>query len=110
MRARSLLWLIALLAFVCPPTFGVLAGPAAHAATMASADCPDHMPPPKPCPAQGTARHAAGSCCPMMTGAVALLPSVPAAEPRHPAHASIRSTVAGLSGLLFAKDPPPPRA
>ena len=38
-----------------------------------SVDCPDHAPPPDPCPSEGTAKHAASACCPMMSGAVALL-------------------------------------
>ncbi len=35
----------------------------------------DHAPPPDPCPSEGTAKHAASACCPLMSGAVALLPA-----------------------------------
>jgi hypothetical protein len=107
-RTRGLLWLIALLAFAFPPLTAV-AGAAIHHATVASTDCPDHPPPPDPCPAKGTAEHAAGDCCPMMTGTLALLPDNVAARHETGLHGRALSAGGQLSGLLFTKDPPPPR-
>lgn len=85
---------------------------AAHGdGTMAATpDCPDHAPPPDPCPAKGSAKHAAGDCCPTMSGAIAVLPEVAAADARPVTRTRVTSVVTGLSGLLFTKDPPPPRA
>lgn len=111
MRLRSLFWLIVLLAFVVPP---ILAGKAAaamhdHTAMASMAHCPDHAPPPAPCPAKGTAKHAAGECCPMMSGAMAVLPvTVVAASPAR-LHVYLPAVSVTLSGLLFTTDPPPPR-
>ncbi len=111
MRLRSLFWLIALLAFVVPPT---LAGKAAaamhdHTAMASMAHCPDHAPPSAPCPDKGTAKHAAGVCCPMMSGAMAVLPeTVIAVAPAQP-HVYLPAAGTSLSGLLFTRDPPPPR-
>jgi len=106
---RSFAWLIALIAFVVP-TLGTAS--IAHAAQpterAASADCPDHAPPPD-CPAQGTAKHAAGQCCPLMAGVVALLPPVAAAPTPAPLHTRPAVAVPGLAGLTFTQDPPPPR-
>ncbi|MEI7873888.1 MAG: hypothetical protein WCK95_17290 [Alphaproteobacteria bacterium] len=113
-RARTLIWLIALAAFVVP-SFGVAA--ASHAMTpdvvveaqAALVDCPDHTPPPKPCPEQGTAKHAASQCCPLMSGSVALLPST-AAEQASSRVAPLHLALAHrLRGLTFTQDPPPPR-
>ncbi len=59
-------------------------------------------------PGEGTAKHAASDCCPLMSGAVALLPPAAledASSVRRPAGAS----AASLAGRLFTKDPPPPR-
>ena len=107
-RAKPLLlrlvWLLALLALVAPPGF------AAHATMMpekAMADCAHHAPP--PCPDDGTAKHAASTCCPAMAGAVALLSAAPVAL-TPPAATPVERPVPGLAGRTVSKDPPPPRA
>jgi hypothetical protein len=106
-RLRLLAWLIALLALIAPPAVTAHAmTPAAPAATV---DCPDHAPPPDPCPAEGTAKHAMGTCCPLMAGAVALLSASMGAESAASFHPSLPPLARHLAGLLFAQDPPPPR-
>lgn len=113
---RSFLWLLALGALVVP-TFGVAMVPShasspAHAAPAvehaASMDC-EHAPPPPDCPAQGTAKHAAGTCCPLMAASVAIL--LPTAVAEAPASAFVRvlAGVIRLTGRFSAQDPPPPR-
>ena len=112
MRLRGLLWLIALVALAFPPLSRAATAVAVHGdgAMAAMSDCPDHPPPPDPCPANGTAKHAAGDCCPMMSGAIAVLPEGAAADVRPATHIRVTSIVTRMSGLLFTKDPPPPRA
>lgn len=112
-RARTLVWLIAVIAFAFPSAGTVGASHAMTPATelgalAASADCPDHAPPPD-CPAQGTAKHAAGQCCPQMAGVVALL--LPGAVAEVPArfHARVIAAATYLTGLFLAQEPPPPR-
>lgn len=109
LRLRTLSWLIALLAFLAP-SFGTAS--MAHVAQprkqAASADCPGHAPPPD-CPAQGTAKHAAGNCCPLMAGVVALLPPAAVVQTAAPLHARPATIAANLTGLPFTQDPPPPR-
>ncbi len=108
-RLRTLIWLIAVVAFAVPSFGTVMASHAmAPAGQAASLDCPDHAPPPD-CPAQGTAKHAAGQCCPQMTGAVALL--LPGATAKAPVRAHTRVIVAAttLVSLFLAQEPPPPR-
>lgn len=113
-RARTLLWLIAVIAFAVPSvgTAGAghaMAPPMELGAPAASADCPDHAPPPE-CPAQGTAKHAAGQCCPLMSGVAALLlPSAIAEAPGRP-HTRVIAVVAKLASLFLKHEPPPPRA
>jgi hypothetical protein len=106
-RLRLLVWLIALMALIAPP--GMTIHAMAAVSQMSSVDCPDHAPPPDPCPSEGTARHAASACCPLMSGAVALLP--PPTDIETPVlfdvHLSLR--VRSLVGRIFTKDPPPPR-
>ncbi len=111
MRVRGLIWLIAFVALVWPPSFGVPYKAMAHDAGMpmtALTGC-DHAPPP-PCPMNDSAKHAAGTCCPAMSGAVALLADeAPAiAEPVY--RAFVVSTAIALSGINSKQDPPPPRA
>ena len=112
-RLRTLVWLIAMVAFAVP-SFGTVMASHAMAPTMesgaqaASADCPDHAPPPD-CPAQGTAKHAAGECCPLMSGTVALLLPGPAAEVPLRSHVRVVAVVATLTVLFLAHEPPPPR-
>ena len=108
-QARSFLWLIALVTFALS-SFGTasLGHVAVSAEQTAMADCPDHAPPPD-CPADGTAKHAAGQCCPLMTGVVALLPPATPAQAAAP-HSARPATIArDLTGLIFTQDPPPPR-
>jgi hypothetical protein len=113
-RARTLVWLIALAVFVVP-SFG--ATTASHAMTpdvvveaqAALVDCPDHAPPPKPCPEQGTAKHAASQCCPLMSGSVALLPSTDAEQASSFVEPRLLALALRLDGLTFTQDPPPPR-
>jgi hypothetical protein len=111
MRLRRFLWLIALTAFVILP-FGLETGSAsAHGqgTIEAMTDCPDHAPPPKPCPAQGTAKHTAGDCCPAMSGSLAVLPPAPddAASIHGAGYAPSLTPV--LHTIDLTKDPPPPR-
>jgi hypothetical protein len=112
--ARTLVWLIALVAFVVP-SFGAaaashaMAHPTALEAQAASVECPDHAPPPADCPAQGTAKHAAGQCCPMMSCTLAVPPLSMAEDAQPPLGQPPLAPVRGLAGLTFTQDPPPPR-
>jgi hypothetical protein len=107
MQVRSLLWLFAVVALLVPS----FVGPAAALDRMdrpTMSDC-DHDASPPPCPDKGTAKHAAGLCCPLMSCALALLPpAAPAAKGRLSAP-FISTTAAHLIGLSLHKDPPPPR-
>jgi hypothetical protein len=105
--ARLLVWLIAAVALLVPP--GLTVHAMAPAGQAASVDCPDHAPPPDPCPEHDTAKHAAGACCPMMSGAVALLPATIASGEAVPAQAPPQVRSPSLTGRLFTQDPPPPR-
>ena len=106
-RIRLLVWLLALVALIAPP--GLSAHAMAAATRTSSLHCPDHAPPPDPCPGEGTAKHAAGACCPLMAGAVALLPPPASVDKRIHFHAPAPGIVRSLVGRLFTKDPPPPR-
>lgn len=113
-RARALIWLIALAIFAVP-SFGAAA--ASHAMTQpmtqdargASVDCPDHAPPPAPCPEDGTGKHAASQCCPLMAGSVALLPSTTVDRAASPVEDPLLAPTRRLDGLTVTQDPPPPR-
>ncbi|MBI2735536.1 MAG: hypothetical protein HYX38_03160 [Rhodospirillales bacterium] len=108
-RARSLLWLVALVAFAMSSFGSVSIGHAAASAEQtAMADCPDHAPPPD-CPSQDTGKHAAGQCCPLMAGVVALLPPAATAAAAVPYHARPATIARDLTGLTSTQDPPPPR-
>ncbi|WP_395714889.1 hypothetical protein [Reyranella sp.] len=110
-RWRSLVWLVALLAFVAPAlSAAAMVGGAPTARAAAAADCAEHAPPPAdPCPARDTAKHGAAECCPSMACALAVLPAASgvarpgALAPPAPAFAP------SLAGLDVTKDPPPPR-
>jgi len=106
-RTRLLVWLIALVALIAPPAATLQAMAPAAAAT--AFDCPNHAPPPHPCPDEGTAKHAMGTCCPMMAGAVALLSSSVGTERSISFHSPLPPLARQLAGLLFSQDPPPPR-
>jgi hypothetical protein len=107
-RLPLLVWLIAMLALIAPPglSLSAMAAPVEKAATV---DCPDHTPPPSPCPDKGTAKHAAGTCCPLMAGAVALLSPAMVIEATFALATMVAPSVRSLSGRTFTKDPPPPR-
>ena len=105
-RLRLFVWLIALMAFIAPP--GMSAHAMMPAAQASSVDC-DHAPPPDPCPSEGTAKHAASACCPLMSGVVAVLPAPAVMETLVPLDVLLSLRVRSLAGRLFTKDPPPPR-
>jgi len=100
-----LLWLIALAAFVCPPA---IAASALSATAMPSVShhCADKPP---PCPESGSARHAAGLCCPFMAHAMAVLPQAIAVARPVSTVAFPVSAGRDLTGLSPHQDPPPPR-
>jgi hypothetical protein len=110
-RIRSLLWLVALMAFVVPPLGLATASHAMPPAElMAGMDCHDQAPPPKECPDKGTAKHSAGQCCPSMAVGDAL-PSLPSADRvRLPVHLDLSERASLMTGVALTKDPPPPRA
>ena len=114
---RSFLWLFALGALVVP-SFGVAVVPShasspAHAAPpvehATSMDC-EHAPPPQDCPAQGTAKHAAGTCCPLMSASVAILLTAVTADVSLPVFVHLLAGTVRLSGHVSSQDPPPPRS
>ena len=109
-RARAFLWLVALIAFAVP-TLGTasMAHAAAFVERAVSTDCPEHAPPPDPCPEHGTSKHAAGLCCPLMSAAVALLPATMASGVRAAWQTPPRARSPSLVGRFFTQDPPPPR-
>ena len=108
-RLRALVWLAALFAFVVPTLAMTSAGHARDAAQQAAADCPDHAPPPDPCPAKGTAKHAAGNCCPLMSSTLALLPTTTDGNAMARLRAPVTKPARSLVGYISAKDTPPPR-
>ena len=109
-RPRTFLWLVALIAFVVPSLgLASIGHAAASIERTASADCPEHAPPPDPCPAKGTAKHAAGDCCPLMASALALLPQATGGCAAMSFRAPIPQRARSLAGRIFTKDPPPPR-
>lgn len=107
---RSLAWLIALVGFVIPSLGTASMAHAAHPVEQAAAaDCPEHAPPPDPCPAKGTAKHVAGDCCPLMASSLAVLPPMAGIEGTRRFRAPGPGRVQSLAGRTFTKDPPPPR-
>jgi hypothetical protein len=106
-RTRLLVWMIAVVALLATP--GMTVHATAAAGHIATVDCLHHAPPPDPCPGQGKAKHAAGVCCPLMSGAVALLPATVANAAVALSHAPPRVRLPSLVGRLFTQDPPPPR-
>ena len=106
-RTRLLVWVIAAVALLAPPGLTAHAmAPAGHAAMV---DCPGHAPPTEPCPEHDAAKHAAGACCPLMSGVVALLPATVASSEAASSQVVRQVRSPSLIGRLFAKDPPPPR-
>jgi hypothetical protein len=108
MRFRSVLWLVALFAFLAPPAVAPTAVMAAGGHALMS-DCPDHAPPPAPCPDKDSAKHAAGLCCPFMALTVAVLPVVAASADGPGFSVNVAPASRDLIGLSLTKDPPPPR-
>lgn len=106
-RLRLLVWLIAVLALIAPP--GMSSHAMAQASQASSVDCPDHPPPPDPCPSQDSAKHAASVCCPLMSGVVALLPPLPVIETTALFDVQLPLHARSLVGRVSTKDPPPPR-
>jgi|SRR5579883_2563315 len=100
------LWLIALAAFVCPPAIAA-AATTGRAKASVSHHCTDGSPP--PCPENGSARHAAGLCCPFMAQAMAVLPPAVVLERLDDGDSFPASAGRGLTGLSPHQDPPPPR-
>ncbi|WP_421996783.1 hypothetical protein [Reyranella sp.] len=105
-RLRLLVWLVALVALMAPPGLAVhaLAAPEGEAVE----GCPDHAPPPDPCP-EGADKHASGTCCPLMAGALALMAPSAGLDAPPAADAPEAPPAASLTSRMSAKDPPPPR-
>jgi hypothetical protein len=106
MRARLLVWMIAAIALLAPPGMTVQA--MAPPGEAASVDCTHHAPP-DPCPDHDTSRHAAGVCCPLMSGAVALLPAAITTGETASSQPLPQVRLPNLVGRVFTQDPPPPR-
>ena len=66
-------------------------------------------PPADPCPDQGTAKHAASACCPLMSGTIALLPLSAVDGTSSSLESPLLTLAHRLTGLTFTQDPPPPR-
>lgn len=105
-RLRLFIWLVALMALIAPPGMTIHAMAASQASSV---DCPDHAPPPDPCPSERTAKHAASACCPLMSGTVAVLAAPAGADAPAFTDIPVSTSVRHLVGRVFAKDPPPPR-
>jgi hypothetical protein len=105
--ARLLAWLVSLVALMVPP--GMTAHAMAPAHQVASVECPDHAQPPPPCPDQGTAKHAAGDCCPVMAPMAALLPAVAGVDSLFVFQLPAPQRAPSRVGRTVTKDPPPPR-
>ena len=105
--ARLLAWLVSLVALMVPP--GMVAHAMAPAHQVASVECPDHPQPPPPCPDQGTAKHAAGDCCPLMASMAALLPAVAGVDCLIVFQMPAPHRALSCVGRTVTKDPPPPR-
>ncbi|MBV8188629.1 MAG: hypothetical protein JO339_15420 [Alphaproteobacteria bacterium] len=106
--ARLLVWLVSLVALTVPPVAtGHAMAQSHHAAAI---DCPGHVPPPAPCPEHDTAKHAAGTCCSLMTPMVALLPAAPSLEGHIALPIPRPARLPDWAGRTVTRDPPPPRA
>jgi hypothetical protein len=105
---RGLIWLLAVCAFLLPPAVAPMAATEA-ARHAAMSDCSDHAPPAAPSPDKGSAKHAAGLCCPAMTQVVAVLPVVAATTSGESTDARVLPVAPHLTGLSPHTDPPPPR-
>jgi len=105
---RGLVWLLAVCAFLLPPAVAPMAATEAdrHAAMS---DCPDRAPPAAPSPDKGSAKHAAGLCCPAMAQVVAVLPVVAVTAGLASHDARVLPVARHLTGLSPHTDPPPPR-
>jgi hypothetical protein len=104
---RAFAWLLAVVAFMMP------AAPMQPAQAMQGSGMGMHCgdPKPPPCPDHDTTKHAAGTCCPSMTVASALLPA--SGDALRSAMSSLdraSTAVACLTGISQTKEPPPPRS
>jgi hypothetical protein len=106
---HSIARLVVLIAFVVPPLGPASMGHAMSAERASAMDCPDHAPPPDPCPEKGTAKHVAGDCCPLMATTVALLPPAVSVDGVAAVRAPAPARAHDLAGCIYTKDPPPPR-
>jgi hypothetical protein len=106
MRLRRLLWLIALAVFVCPSWIGSAAA-ADRIAHPIAGHC--HDVPPPPCPEHGSAKHAAGLCCPLMSQSAAVMPRAMVLNPSRDPSRFVLAAGPHLTGLSPHEDPPPPR-
>lgn len=107
MRLRSLLWLVATMAFLLPSFVGPAAASDRMVSHPAMSDCGHDAPP--PCPEKDTAQHAAGLCCPFMSGTGELMPTGAAVDARSLHGSYLLPAARHLTGLSPHKDPPPPR-
>ena len=103
---RVFVWMLTALALSLPPVLPAQAMAFAQPAT--TIECPDHVPA-DPCPDAGTARHAAGDCCPLMSNAVAVLAATADVDGLETAASAARPPSRHLIGRTFSQDPPPPR-
>lgn len=109
-RLCVLFRLMALFAFVVSTLGATSTGYARVADERAvGSNCPDHAPPPAPCPAKDTAKHAAGDCCALMASVLAVLPLVADGDLIGSLRAPVTKPVRSLAGHVSTKDPPPPR-
>jgi len=106
---RGLVWLVALCTFLLPPAIAPRAA-MESGKHVAMSDCPYHAPPPAPCPDKGSAKHAAGLCCPAMAQVVAVLSNVAVTSSLASHEARALPATRYLTGLSPHTDPPPPRA
>ena len=97
---------LAALALLLPPMWPAHA--VAPAQPVTAIECPDHVPA-DPCPDAGTARHAAGDCCPLMSSVVAVLAVTVDIGGPATLSPAVRSPSRSLVGRTFSQDPPPPR-
>ena len=109
-RRAFLVWLIAVVALLVRRRAMAAHAMAVRRARLRRSIVPTMRRRPIPVRTKDTAKHAAGECCPLMSGAVALLPATMASGvTAASSHAPPRVRSPSLIGLLFTQDPPPPR-
>lgn len=106
-RLRILGWLLTVAALIVSPAWATTVASAVdHHPVVA---CSDHAPPP-PCPDEGNSKHAAATCCPAMTAAVAMLAVGPSLSSRVAIVIRTEWLHTVLQGIAPAADLPPPRS